>query len=408
MNNVTVKIATLAQAFVVMSMMLISTVLHPISEAFPTASVTQIQLIMSFGMLSALPVSIFSGWLANYVDKKIIGFLGLLIMMLGGVQAYFLHGHLYNLYIASLCIGVGQGLLVTNISNISTQLFTGHARSQMYGLQITVESAGSVVLMMLAGTLAVTFGWAGAYLTFLIIIPCILVFLIWLPKVPPPPAVLAEKAKAKAERGPMEWPPLGVWIAGILIALFCCGYAMFFLNAAFYVMGNNLGDPRLVGLVMSVSTFAAVGGSLLFPYVLKAIGRFTWALSGVFIVIAFCILVSLEPSKTAAFATAIFIGLGYSMAMPSGIQAVSETASAKTLSLSMGIYMAFMSVGLMLAPTIMNPFANALFGEGPMAAFSAGIVWMIVMVVILVIWAVMTRHSIKEVDMGGAPADSAE
>lgn len=403
MNNFTVKIATLAQAFVVMSMMLISTVLHPISQAFPNASMTQIQLIMSFGMLSALPVSIFSGWLANYIDKKIIGFLGLLIMMLGGVQVYFLHGHLYNLYIASLCIGVGQGLLVTNISNISTQLFTGHARSQMYGLQITVESAGSVVLMLVAGYLAQAMGWHGAYLTFLIVLPCLIIFFVWLPKVPPPPAVTA----AKKEKEPITWPPVGIWVIGILIALFCCGYAMFFLNAAFYVMGNELGGPAMVGWVMSVSTFAAVVGSLLFPYILRVLKRYTWALSGVFIIIAFAILVSFPPNLAAAFATAIFIGLGYSMAMPSGIQAVSETASAKSLSLSMGIYMAFMSVGLMLAPTIMNPFAKALFGEGPMAAFSAAIVWMIVMVIILVIWATLTRHSIKEVDMGGAPATEA-
>lgn len=395
MNQIMVKIATLSQAFVVMSMMLIATVLPPISEAFPQASITQIQLIMSFGMLSALPVSIFSGWLANYIDKKIIGFLGLLIMMLGGLQAAFLHGHLYNLYFASLCIGVGQGLLVTNISNISTQLFSGHERSQMYGLQITVESAGSVVLMMVAGTLAQIFGWPGAYYTFLIIVPCLIIFAIGLPKVPPPPAVI----KAKKEKAPVAWPLPGVWVISILIALFCCGYAMFFLNAGFYVFGNELGGPQLIGLAMSISTGAAVVGSLLFPYILRVIKRYTWALSGVFIIIGFCILVGLTPGKTALFATAIFIGLGYSMAMPSGIQAISETATPKTLSLSMGIYMAFMAIGLMLAPTIMNPIARALFGESPTAAFSAGIVWMIAMVIILVVWSVVTRNSIKEVDM---------
>lgn len=395
MNNFIIKTAVLAQAFVVMSMMLISTILQPISQAFPDASITQIQLIMSFGMLSGLPVSIFSGWLANFIDKKIIGFLGLVIMLVGGVQAAFLHAHLYNLYFASLCIGVGQGLLITNISNISTQLFSGHERSHMYGLQITVESAGSVVLMLMAGYLAQLLGWHGAYYTFLIIIPCLIVFLWGLPKVPPPQAV----ATAKKEKGPIVWPPLGVWLAGILIALFCCGYAMFFLNAAFYVMGNELGGPAMVGWVMSVSTGAAVVGSLCFSYVLRVLKRYTWALSGIFIIIGFAILVSLPPAKIAAFATAIFIGLGYSMAMPSGIQAVSETATAKSLSLSMGIYMAFMALGLMLAPTIMNPLAKALYGTGPMAAFSTGIIWMIVLVVILIIWATLTRKSVKEVDL---------
>lgn len=271
----------------------------------------------------------------------------------------------------------------------------------MYGLQITVESAGSVVLMLVAGYLAQALGWHGAYFTFSIIIPCLIIFAIGMPKVPPPPAV----AKAKTEKGPIAWPPVGVWIAGILIALFCCGYAMFFLNAAFYVMGNELGGPALVGWVMSVSTGAAVVGSLLFSYVLRVLKRYTWALSGIFIIIGFAILVSFPPNKYAAFATAIFIGLGYSMAMPSGIQAVSETASAKALSLSMGIYMAFMALGLMLAPTIMNPLANALFGEGPMGAFSTGIVWMIVMVIILIVWATVTRNSVKEVDMNAPAAE---
>lgn len=395
MNNFTVKVAVLAPAFVVMSMMLIATVLHPISQAFPEASITQIQLIMSFGMLSGLPVSIFAGWLANYVDKKIIGFLGLVIMMLGGLQAAFLHAHLYNLYLASVCIGVGQGLLVTNTPSISTQLFSGHERSHMYGLGITVESAGSIVLMLVAGYLAQIFGWHGAYYTFLLIIPCLIVFLIWLPKVPPPPAVVV----AKKEKGPIAWPPVGVWIAGILVALFCCGYAMFFLNVAFYIMDNELGGPALVGWVMSFDTGAAVVGSLFFSYILKIFKRYTWALACIFIIISFSILVSLPPNKIAAFATAIFLGLGYSMAMPAGIQAVSETASAKSLSLSMGIYMAFLSLGLMIAPTIMNPLSKALFGEGSMAAFRTGIVWMIVMVVILIIWAIVTRNSVKEVDM---------
>ncbi|MGM0240088.1 MFS transporter [Enterococcus sp. AZ103] len=386
MNNFKIKAAVLSQSFIVMAIMVASTVLANIAQNFPEASLTAIQMVMTFGMVASFPATLLAGVLGNKINKKYLVLVALFLMMIGGLIPAFLNDQLIYIYASSLLIGAGQGTLMTTISNISTELFEGEERSQMYGLQTAFQNGGSVVMMMLAGMLA-RVQWSQAYLTFGIIIVTIIIVTIWLP---------AEKVapeKTAADSGaPKAKVPGSIYFIGLLICLFCIGYSTFSLNASLYIASMNLGDPSTVALAMSLSTGAGVVGGFAFPKIFKVLNRFVLTLACAVTAGGYLLLV-LFPSIAVVFLAAITAGIGFSLSVPLGIQAISETATPEQMSSSMGSYMAFTSVGAAASPLIINALAGLIPNADDGTVFLTSVVFLAILTVITIFWSIKTSNS---------------
>lgn len=384
MNKTKTKVAILSQSFIVMGILVASTVLANIAQSFPNASLTGIQMIMTLGMIGSFPATLIAGALGAKFDKKKISIVALFIMLIGGLIPTVLNSSIVFLYISSLLIGVGQGILMTNISNISTQLFEGEERSKMYGLQTAFQNGGSVVLMMVAGFIART-GWSNAYLAFLIFVPVILLVMMWLPK-----NLVTTQEEVKNETSKSKAPvPFAVLLIGVLVCLFCIGYATFSLNISLYVAGMNLGDSAMAALAMSLSTGAGVVGGLVFPPLFKIAKRYVLMLACIVTAIGYGVLV-VAPSLATVFVAAICSGIGFALAIPTGIQAISETATPEQMSSSMGSYMAFTSVGAAASPIIINALASLAPSANEGTVFLTSVIFLVALAVISIIWAIST------------------
>lgn len=388
MKNFKVKAAILSQSFVVMAIMVASTVIANIAQTFPEASLTAIQMVMTFCMVASFPATIIAGSLGNRLNKKYIAFGALLTMMIGGLLPVILNDKLIYIYISSILIGVGQGVLMTTISNISTQIFDGEERSQIYGLQTAFQNGGSVVMMMVAGMLAKS-NWSNAYWTFVIFIPVLLLVLSWLPaeKVAPGKDVSADSQKA-----PKAKVPLSVYFIGLLVCLFCIGYSTFSLNASLYIADEGLGDSATAALALSMSTGAGVVGGFIFPLIFKAIKRFVFPLACGVTAAGYLLLV-VSPSMVTVFAAAITAGIGFSLSIPLGTQAISETATPEQMSSSMGSYMAFTSVGAASSPIIINALSGLIPNSNGGTVFFTSVVFLVAVAVIAVFWSIKTNTS---------------
>lgn len=384
-----IKIAILAQAFVVMGILVSATVLGEIAMTFPDASLTGIQLIMTFAMVAGLVFTLVAGWLGNHMDKKTISIIAMIILFIGGMLPIVLNSSLIFLYISSLLMGVGQGLLMTNIPAICAELYEGDTQSAMFGWQTALQNGGTVVLMLLAGQLAFRYGWTNAYWVFLLVIIAVIVTVIWMPKMPP---VAAASASEKDAAG-STFPPVGVFVVSILLAIYFAAYSTFFLNAPIYITEEGLGDPSMIGVVLSVSTALGFVGGIIFVYVLKIVKRYTMALSALVTGLGYLALV-LSPNMTTVFVASICSGGAFAIALSAGIQAVSEMSTPAQMSNSMGVNMAFTTLGGAASPVVVNTLAVLAPGEGTMAAFATSIGILFVLTVAFAIWAVAAKGQV--------------
>ncbi|MBP1042254.1 MFS transporter [Vagococcus sp. BWB3-3] len=386
MKSVKIKIAILSQSFIIMGILVASTVLANIAEEFPNASLTGIQLIMTFGMVASFPCSLLAGSLGNKFSKKNISLIGILLMLTGGLLPLVFNQRIIFLYVSSLLIGSGQGLLMTTVSNLTTALFKDEERSQMYGLQASFQNGGSVVLMMVAG-IAARVKWSNAYLAFLIVIPVLLVVWLWLPQEQP-----LEQENEVGNSQEDSRSPYSVLLIGVLICLFCIGYATFSLNISLYLATMNLGDSALAALSMSFSTGAGVIGGMLFPIIFKRMKRFVFVLSCGLTAIGYLSLV-LFPNLMTTFLAAILSGIGFSTAVPLGTQAISETATASQMSASMGSFMAFTSIGAAVSPIVINALANVLPTQSNGTVFFTSSLFLGIVMIFGIVWAIRTSKS---------------
>ena len=95
-----------------------SSVLAAITEVFPDASKTLVQMILTIPSLISIPMGLLAGVLGSYVYKKYLVLFSLLMELIGGLLPLFIHGSIYSLVISSALIGIGQGLLINVASAV--------------------------------------------------------------------------------------------------------------------------------------------------------------------------------------------------------------------------------------------------------------------------------------------------
>lgn len=383
------KIAILADVFFVMGILTASTVLGVIAQTFPGTSTTGIQMIMTLAMVAAFITMFVGGYLGSIMDKKTLAIIGLFIMLIGGLIPTVLNTSLYFIYLSSLCIGAGQGLLKTAITGINTLLLEGHERTKMFGWQTAFQNLGPVVLMLLAGFLAARSGnWTHAYLVFFLYIIAIVITAVMMPKAPPVKVAKQQKIS----------PPFRIYILGFLVAWFAVGYSTFFLNAPIYITIENLGDPKIISYVMSVSTLVGFLAGFIFIYFVKIFKHQVITFAAVSCAIGYIIL-AVSPNMATIFLAAILSGFAFTQAMAGGLQQVSEIAQAEQVSPSMGTFLGIVSIGAVLSPFILNGITAVLFGKGQfLNVFWTAVILLVILAICCAVWGVsMSKHKATEI-----------
>ena len=105
------KASILTMSFVQMGANGISPILSQIGEAFPHASATRIQFLMTFPTIFSLFFTMISAFLSDVIPKKKLAVAGLATVGAGGVLAFLFHGSLGILFLWAAVIGIGIGMV---------------------------------------------------------------------------------------------------------------------------------------------------------------------------------------------------------------------------------------------------------------------------------------------------------
>lgn len=200
-----------------------------------------------------------SGIVADRVGRRPLLLTGLGLYAVSGTAGFFVDD-LYLLLITRAGLGLAVGGIMTAVSTLITDWFTGERRASFLGLQQAFASLGGVVFLPLAGLLA-TVSWHAPF---------------WIYSVSAIVAVFAIVSLREPERaspavsggGRLPARVVGVYVLALVVTLV---FYMAPTQLPFLLEGFGSG-PVVVGAVVAGSTLTGVVGALAFPRLRRRLG----------------------------------------------------------------------------------------------------------------------------------------
>ncbi|MEU3771060.1 MFS transporter [Amycolatopsis keratiniphila] len=193
-----------------------------------------------------------SGIVADRVGRRPLLLSGLVLYAVSGTAGFFVDD-LYLLLITRAALGLAVGGIMTAVSTLLTDWFTGGRRASFLGLQQAFASLGGVVFLPLAGLLA-TVNWHAPF---------------WIYSVSAIVAVFALVSLREPERNsPAAGSVIGIYVLALLVTLV---FYMAPTQLPFLLEGFGSG-PAVVGAVVAGSTLTGVVGALAFPRLRRRLG----------------------------------------------------------------------------------------------------------------------------------------
>ena len=378
MSTKKIRMAILAMSMLQMSTMAIAPSLAEISKAFPQASVTLIQLLVTLPGLMMVPSAILSGLVAARVSKKSIAVGAVAIVCVGGLLPLLFHQSLVQLLFFSGLIGIGLGPILPIGSSLIAEYFTGESQSRLLGVQAATVNGGGVLISIASGILAAGL-WYRSYYAFLIAVPILLIIILLLP-VDKPQSAGTGHARPKIYRL--------TFILSCLTFVFVTVFNTFPTNIALYVTENKLGDSAFAGTATAVLLGGGLISGLLFSRMNGLLKQYTLPLG---YLIAGSGLLFLIHAKTpvSILLSCFFGGLGMGFVLPKSLNILTANIPGPSRSINIALHIGITNFGLFSSPIIINALAAALEENGAILRCTIGGVLGLVMsvcVLIVFLW----------------------
>ncbi len=355
------KIGILCSCAVIMSYLAISPVIADIARAFPGTNISAVQMIITLPSLMSLVFSLLAGKLARIFYKKTLILISLTAYLIGGLLPVIFHQSIIFLLVCSGIIGIGNGGMLTLSAAIICDYYTGKERNRMMGLQSAAISGGAMVFSMLGGLLSKN-GWSSAYLAFLLLIPCIVITALFMPRGIPEKDAAGNETVTKSSTG--NRLALGRSISGYVWFFSAIGFFYYICqntyntNVSLYIEEAQLGTAQTTSIATSVYTFSGILAGLLLERLMHATKKysliFAMVISSLGLLLAY-----IGPSLPFIILGGFLCGYGFSTFTPAGTCLVSDHAVAGQRSMSIAIFSTFTNVGSSLSPVIVNAFTGA-------------------------------------------------
>lgn len=250
-----------------MSAMGISSALSSISDAFPQAGDTMVQMVMTLPALFMCISSIISGKLSQLIPKKCLIACSAVMIMGAGTGGLLFHSSIYLLLFWAMILGLGIGVYMPINSGLMAIYFTGHDREVISGQQVSCATVGGVCLSLIAGFLCET-GWPHVYLIYYAIIPGFICAMVFLPR-ETRASLQAEASAAGSNKSTrIRW---GSWVYIIVMFLFIAMYNIIPSNLTMYITEMHMGGSSTAGVATALFLLGGAVAGVIYGYLGKRV-----------------------------------------------------------------------------------------------------------------------------------------
>jgi MFS family permease len=326
-----VKIAVVLIYLLQVDVGLVSSALAYIQKAFPDASPTSINMILSLPMIFVIMANLISGKLCSYFSKKAILLTALVIYILGGVGGAFINSSITQILVLRAIVGIGAGLVVPLTGAYITELWEGDERVAMMGYANGGASLITIVLTMAAGFLCMI-KWEYTFLAYLVFIPIFILEFFVIPKTPPERVNKPENMF----NSPKETINRSVWTLTLCSLMLMLTTFFIMIKLPILIMDRNIGDAKVTSLAMSLFAAANIVCSLIFSQIYKLFRQYTGTTAVLIFFIGYFL--TMKANSPIAIFTAMFIfGTGMGIWIPFLLTKASTYAGATTKAQVMSI-----------------------------------------------------------------------
>ena len=173
-------IAIMSLSMFLLSYMALTPIVASIYNSFPNEKLENIQMIVTLIPLFSVITMFLCNPLSQKISMKNIGIIGLILIVLGGAFTYIFHKFIWQIYLSSILLGLGIGLINVISSTMISYYFKGEEKMKVMGYQSIFVSIGGALFSYLSGILA-NITWTYSYLSFFLALIVIILCIIYLP-----------------------------------------------------------------------------------------------------------------------------------------------------------------------------------------------------------------------------------
>ena len=248
------KLSLLLVSLLVISSGVLLPSLPEISSQYPTVNPTLVELLGTLPALFTMLTVGFSPRIARMAGYKSTVQIGLIVTLLSGLLPIFT-GSFLLLFVSRMTFGIGVGLFNPLLFSFSSQLYQGKEFSSMIGFQSAFEGAGGILTSFLVAYL-VAGGWKQTLWTYLIILPIILFFSLFVPDIEPVEEEGEKEGKTSIDTGFIGYM--------VLLVILITVYMSVSIKLTEFLLETGVGTAADTGNALALMGLGAMLAGLLF------------------------------------------------------------------------------------------------------------------------------------------------
>ncbi len=339
------------------SMDALAPVLRNMQEAFPSASLTLVQMTITLPSAVSVPIQLLTIPLSQFMSKKDMMVIAILFICVGGLIPLVFHSSIIYVVISSVIIGIGQGFFMPASNAIIAELFDGNARGELMGIRTGVSGFMRSLLLLASGFFGALY-WYRSYLIFVIMIPFIILFIIATPQGPKGAKLVGKGVGLSGFKGMLT----GGFIFITIISFFATVNQMAFLtNIAGYIADRNFGGAVTAGTATASNTMARLFCGIFFGFLLKVFKKYLLPIGYAMNAVGYLIILKANGIVGVQIGGILF-GIGLGIQMAGGTYYLSEEVEKRYMGQAMGLYMPVISFAVSVSPVIINFLSGTVLG----------------------------------------------
>jgi MFS family permease len=391
-----IKITLLAASMLIMMMSAtISPVLPTIQNQFqdtPNVALL-VRLVLTLPALFIAIIAPFAGLIIDRIGRKRVLIVSTLIYGLTGTASYFAPS-LEVLLISRAILGISVGGIMTSVSTLIVDYYTGKDRASFMGLQAGVMGFGGTVFVALGGLLA-DVSWRNPFLVYLsafIVLPFVILVLYEpteeehctdpLNPLAEPGACVAESIRVKSvvEHPPTENVHTPVGLIAFIYSIMIGTMIIFYIvpvQLPFHLAELTGASASQSGMAISVLLFSYAISSLQYGRVKAHLDHIQVLILAFGITAAGLTLVSIANGWTLIVIGLLLKGIGMGLLVPNLNVWVAEESPVAIRGRVMGGFTTALFLGQFLSPIISQPVSTA-YGLSAGFLFAGLLLWLLV------------------------------
>lgn len=355
MQSTKIKVSILSICTLLMTAGLITGILAEIAKHYSNTDMSVVSMALTLPFLMGTVFSFLAGPLSTKISKKTLILISLSCVLTGGLLGFLLgKSDIKFLLVASMFMGVSQGMMSTLSMALVADYFEGQESSALMGLSSAFVNFGGMIVMFIAALLS-GINWNYAYLVVLLAVIPLVIVIRMLPKDAPAKTMSAATGNNDKLNGTIYLNVATVFFYGIFMFVFQANIAVF--------MGmNQLGDATAAGMVNS-ALVAAGGLTGIFYGRLSRVLKGSVLPVGIVVTIIGFLQLFFVGNIVSVYIAALCAGYGLTSVMPTAFYNVSASVSPAKAAIAIAMVNCACNVGIFLNPFVATGLAD-IFGNG--------------------------------------------